>query len=556
MRITIKARLAAALLLIIAVAGTGLFLLIKDIKSLETDSREILEQELPTLAQVDRLELALLDGQAALATMLAEGTARPDLSERVGAANDAALAAVAALADAPYPGTVERLGDAGDTVARIVEGREAAVSGLATGFGPATGSAALEADTAAMLAWTQAERATLTEVVETGTARMIADYDRTDRHVSQLMVATPIAILIAALFAGFVILSVTRGLTKAVELANHIARGDLTRLAEVRGRDEIADLLTAQNAMVHKLRSVVAEVDEAAKSVTEGSGQIASTSEELAQGASEQSAATEEVTAAVEEMTANIKQTSENATETERIATKSADDARASGRVVADAVSAMQTIAERIMIVQEIARQTDLLALNAAVEAARAGEHGRGFAVVAAEVRKLAERSQTAATEISTLSTATVRTASNAGAMLEALVPDIEDTARLVTEIATAARELATGSLQISMSMQQLDKVTQENAAAAEEMSSSATELAAQAEVMTEAVSYFRTVAGQASGSDVAAPAATAVPAEPAIRLATGGARRGPRAASGGFDFDMTPERDALDAGFARRGAA
>jgi methyl-accepting chemotaxis protein len=241
--------------------------------------------------------------------------------------------------------------------------------------------------------------------------------------------------------------------------------------------------------------------------------------------------------------------------ETERIALKSATDARESGRVVADAVTAMQTIAERILIVQEIARQTDLLALNAAVEAARAGEHGRGFAVVAAEVRKLAERSQTAATEISSLSTATVRTAANAGTMLEALVPDIEVTARLVTEIATAARELATGSLQISMSMQQLDKVTQENAAAAEEMSSSATELAAQAETLTESVRYFRTTAAQANAIKTLASPLPAAPQQ-VLRLPAGDTRRVSKPVSGGFDFDMTLERDALDAGFARRGTA
>lgn len=555
MRITIKTRLSAALLLVIAVAGIGLFMLIKDIKSLESGSQYTLKAELPTLMLVDRLERALLDGQATLGAALSEDELSADMVAQITAYGDEALASVAALAIAPDQDTVGRLGDLVTTVERVV----AAQRDILAKFDPDTEAddslRALEADTTIVQVWTRAERAELTAVLDAGVDDLFANYATTNRHVAQMMIGMPLAMLIAAVIAGWIIMSVTRGLARAVDLANQIAEGDLTQLAEINGRDEIAELLAAQNAMVTRLREVVAEVSEAAGGVTEGSGQIAATSEEMAQGAAEQSASTEEVTAAVEEMSANIKQTAENATETERIALKSATDARESGRVVADAVTAMQTIAERILIVQEIARQTDLLALNAAVEAARAGEHGRGFAVVAAEVRKLAERSQTAATEISSLSTATVRTAANAGTMLEALVPDIEDTARLVTEIATAARELATGSLQISMSMQQLDKVTQENAAAAEEMSSSATELAAQAETLTESVGYFRTTAAQANAAkSVASPSPAA--AQQVLRLPSGNARRVSKSVSGGFDFDLTPERDALDAGFARRGAA
>ena len=170
-------------------------------------------------------------------------------------------------------------------------------------------------------------------------------------------------------------------------------------------------------------------------------------------------------------MAANIKQNADNAAQTEKIARQSSADAQASGDAVNRAVQAMQTIAEKITFVQEIARQTDLLALNAAVEAARAGEHGKGFAVVASEVRKLAERSQTAAGEISQLSGQTVTAAREAGSMLAKLVPDIKKTAELVEEISAACREQDIGANQVNQAIQQLDKVIQQNAGAAEEMS-------------------------------------------------------------------------------------
>jgi len=194
----------------------------------------------------------------------------------------------------------------------------------------------------------------------------------------------------------------------------------------------------------------------------------------------------------MEQMAANIKQNADNAAQTEKIARQSAKDAESSGEAVGRAVSAMRTIAEKIGIVQEIARQTDLLALNAAVEAARAGEHGKGFAVVASEVRKLAERSQSAAAEISSMSGDTVKAAQEAGDMLGRLVPDIRKTAELVSEISAACREQDIGAAQINEAIQQLDKVTQQNAGASEEMSATSEELATQAEELQTSIAFFK----------------------------------------------------------------
>ncbi|MBX9455094.1 MAG: MCP four helix bundle domain-containing protein [Rhizobium sp.] len=273
-------------------------------------------------------------------------------------------------------------------------------------------------------------------------------------------------------------------------VADEIANGNL--MITPKPLSDKDTLGIALKSMVERLRGVVADALSASVNVSSGSQELSASSETLSQGATEQASSAEEASASMEEMAANIKQNADNAAQTEKIARQSSKDAEASGEAVGRAVSAMRTIAAKISIVQEIARQTDLLALNAAVEAARAGEHGKGFAVVASEVRKLAERSQAAAAEISALSGETVSVATEAGEMLNRLVPDIRKTAELVAEISAACREQDIGASQINEAIQQLDKVTQTNAGASEEMSATSEELAAQAEELQASIAFFK----------------------------------------------------------------
>ncbi|SIR34345.1 methyl-accepting chemotaxis protein [Rhizobium sp. RU20A] len=270
-----------------------------------------------------------------------------------------------------------------------------------------------------------------------------------------------------------------------------VSDGDLTERVEIACEGDHQKMKDAINGLVANLVTFATNVSTAAEHVASGSQQLSSSSEQLSQGATEQASSAEEASASMEEMASNIKQNADNAAQTEKIARQSAKDAEVSGDAVGKAVSAMRVIAEKISIVQEIARQTDLLALNAAVEAARAGEHGKGFAVVASEVRKLAERSQAAAAEIRGLSGETVKAATDAGDMLNRLVPDIRKTAELVSEISAACREQDIGAAQINESIQQLDKVTQQNASASEQVSSTSEELAAQAEELQAVLSFF-----------------------------------------------------------------
>ena len=285
--------------------------------------------------------------------------------------------------------------------------------------------------------------------------------------------------------------SLVANLKKTAGVADRIADGDLT--VEYRALSDDDQLGSALITMIDKLRTVVGTTTAAVDNVSAGSRQLAASSEQVSQGATEQAASAEEASASMEQMAANIKQNADNAAQTEKIARQSSKDAEVSGQAVEKAVNAMRTIAEKISIVQEIARQTDLLALNAAVEAARAGEHGKGFAVVASEVRKLAERSQSAAAEIVSVSSETVKVATDAGEMLARLVPDIRRTAELVTEISAACREQDIGASQINEAIQQLDKVTQINASASDQISSTSEELASQAEELQSAISFFQT---------------------------------------------------------------
>jgi methyl-accepting chemotaxis protein len=276
----------------------------------------------------------------------------------------------------------------------------------------------------------------------------------------------------------------------------------------------------------------------------------------MSQGASEQAGSVEEVSASMEEMVSNIQQNADNAQQTEKIAQKAAEDAREGGRAVTQTVAAMKEIAGKITIIEEIARQTNLLALNAAIEAARAGEHGKGFAVVASEVRKLAERSQAAAGEISKLSGTSVQVAEQAGQMLAKLVPDIQRTAELVLEINGSSREQNEGAAQVNKAIQQLDQVVQQNASAAEEMSSTAEELSSQAEHLQGIMEFFKVdgVGGTGTVKQAFRRAKVAhLEAGKGAGARRGALHAGPAAAKAkpaGVALDMRGGRDAEDAEF------
>ncbi|HEX2967561.1 MAG TPA: methyl-accepting chemotaxis protein [Bacteroidales bacterium] len=272
--------------------------------------------------------------------------------------------------------------------------------------------------------------------------------------------------------------------------AKLVAAGDLT--VDLRKRSERDELMQSLTEMVRSTAKIISEFKAACDNISASSQQMSSTSQEMSQGASEQASSAEEVSSSMEEMSANILQNTENAQQTEKIALKAAEGINQVNAASEQTLKFMHDIADKVSIIGEIARQTNILALNAAVEAARAGEHGKGFAVVAAEVRKLAERSQVSAVQIDELTKNSVKATEESGELMSSIAPEIAKTAKLVQEIAAASLEQNSGANQVNNAIQQLNQVTQQNAAAAEEMATSSEELAGQAQQLIEMISYFR----------------------------------------------------------------
>ena len=281
-----------------------------------------------------------------------------------------------------------------------------------------------------------------------------------------------------------------RSLEGSAASADRMAAGDLTvNLVPHSPADRFG---LAFSAMLARLKALVGETQRAVAEISVVSNMAAQSSSELKSGVDQQAAATGLAAAAAQKLTQNLQKSIESILRAEQNATQSAGAAQDSEAAVSQAVSSMRAIAAKIMVVQEIASQTDLLALNAAIEAARAGPHGKGFAVVASEVRKLAERCQTAAAEISKLSGATVAASERAIGMLKVLVPRIQETADLVSEIAATSREQAAHTEQIGHAIQDLDQVIHQNTATAESVAKAAALLNWNTNTLSESLDDYR----------------------------------------------------------------
>jgi methyl-accepting chemotaxis protein len=340
----------------------------------------------------------------------------------------------------------------------------------------------------------------LNALIDTQVAISKEEYDKGQQIYSDAKVHSYVIMLfgiaISLSISLLIVYSIKRAILNATTVVSKLAEGDLTVDINVVSKDEIGFLLDDLKGMINKFKNVISYVSSASDNIVAASQELSSSSQQMSEGATEQAAATEQVSSSMEEMVASVQQNTNNAHQTEKIAIKASADAKDGSVAVNEAVSSMKLIAEKITIISDIARQTNILALNAAVEAARAGDQGRGFAVVAAEVRKLAEKSQVAATEINELSKSSVTIAEKSGRLLGEIVPNIQHTAKLVEEINASSSEQNLGAGQINSALQQLNQVTQQNAATSEEMAASAEELSSQADQLKEIISFFRFESG------------------------------------------------------------
>lgn len=356
----------------------------------------------------------------------------------------------------------------------------------------------------------------------------------TDASVNLSLFLSVVAIAIGAIAAYFLTASITRPIRQAVKAANQLAEGDLTVEVKNTSRDEIGLLLESIQSTATNLRNIVTTISGASAELASASEELAVVTEQSTQGIENQQTETDLVATAMNEMAATVHDVADNAAKAAEAANQADSEAGVGAQVVAQTISTISTLADRVNesseklgeveqetinigkildVIREISDQTNLLALNAAIEAARAGKQGRGFAVVADEVRSLAQRTQDSTQEIQNIieqlqvgtqstvavmnqgkkqAAQSVAQANETGSALQAITHAISVINDMNIQIASASEQQSSVAENINENVINVKRIAEENAVAANQTRASTSEIAQLSEQLKELVAQFK----------------------------------------------------------------
>lgn len=320
----------------------------------------------------------------------------------------------------------------------------------------------------------------------------IASMHQSENKVNQQLLNTNIfigvlficSVVFGILLTKATVQSILHSITTIETVADKLSVGDLShKIQIIKGsNDEFARVLQKLKAMQSNMSGIIKDIQLAANEVSSSSEHLNDSSMEISHGAYEQATTIAAIIDTAKVILESVEQNTANADTTALVAKRAADNMARGGDSVVDTVTAMQEIAGKVDVIEEISRQTNMLALNAAIEAARAGKYGKGFGVVASEVRTLAEKSAEAAAMIRKLAESSMDIATSAGQEILGIIPQIQETSTLVQTISkscTDQKERLTGNVE---AMRKLDQVALSNADAANMLASLSEQLTAQAE--------------------------------------------------------------------------